>query len=116
MENAARGAAEIIERLAGDRGGPVRIVCGPGNNGGDGFAVARRLFALGRRVDVFVVANPGKISGDAKLNYEAWVGLGGRTSLVADADVDRLDGELRTAGVVVDALLGTGLDREVAGL
>jgi len=115
MENAGRGAAEIIERRAQDRAGPIRIVCGPGNNGGDGFVVARRLLSRGKRVTVLLAASHDRLAGDARANYNAWIGLGGPTVAISDANAGRLADELGAAGIVVDALLGTGLDREVTG-
>lgn len=114
MENAGRGAAEIVAQRAADRGGPVRIVCGPGNNGGDGFVVARRLLSIGKPVSVLLASSHDRLSGDARANYNAWVGLGGPTVPVSETN-GRLAEELGGAGVVVDALLGTGLDREVTG-
>ena len=123
MENAGRGAAEIIvqwlaaHRPAGIREGRVRILCGPGNNGGDGFVVARRLLALGASPCVLLAARRDRLRGDALVNAEAWSGLGGRTvELSEDSVREVLDVELDGADVVVDALLGTGLERPVTGL
>jgi hydroxyethylthiazole kinase-like uncharacterized protein yjeF len=115
MENAGRGAAEIIERLSDERPGPVAVVCGPGNNGGDGFVVARRLLTRGKRVRVLLTAGPDRIAGDARLEYDAWVGLGGAVVPISEKEIDRLTDELGKARVVVDAMLGTGLDRDVTG-
>lgn len=116
MENAGRGAAEVVERALARRPGPVTIVCGAGNNGGDGFVVARRLRSRGYEARVSLVANPERLSGDARVNHDAWVGTGGAVVSVTEAGLDRLDAELARATIVVDALLGTGLDRPVAGL
>lgn len=115
MENAGRGAAEIVAPRVAERGGPVRIVCGPGNNGGDGFVVARRLLSLGKAVSVLLASSHDRLAGDARANYNAWIGLGGPTIPISEANLGRLAEELGAAGVVVDALLGTGLDREVTG-
>ncbi len=118
MENAGRGAAEVIERLLAERadGGHVLILCGPGNNGGDGFVVARRLLVRGQAVSVVLTAKPERLKGDALVNYKAWTGLGGAvTEIHSDAELDRLGAELDGAVCVVDALLGTGLDRDVEG-
>jgi ADP-dependent NAD(P)H-hydrate dehydratase / NAD(P)H-hydrate epimerase len=120
MENAGRGAAEVIDRELG-RTGSSRVVaiCGSGNNGGDGFVVARRLLASGRDVRVFLIASKDKLSRDARANHDAWCGIGGTvTEIGADADLPKLEavlGELGDADVVVDALLGTGLDRPLEG-
>jgi ADP-dependent NAD(P)H-hydrate dehydratase / NAD(P)H-hydrate epimerase len=120
MENAGRGAAEAIAReLAGAGSSRLLVVCGGGNNGGDGFVVARRLLASGRDVRVFLVASKQKLSGDARANHDAWCGIGGTvTEIAGDGDLPKIEaalGELGDADVVVDALLGTGLDRAVEG-
>jgi ADP-dependent NAD(P)H-hydrate dehydratase / NAD(P)H-hydrate epimerase len=115
MENAGRGAADAIDGLLGARGRVV-VVCGPGNNGGDGFVVARRLLAKGHALDVFLVADAARLRGDAAQNHAAWRGLGGAvTELSRDDDLPALERGLDGAGAVVDALLGTGLDRDVEG-
>lgn len=118
MENAGRGAAEAIEGLLEESGaeGHVLVLCGPGNNGGDGFVVARRLVVRGHEARVVLTARPDRLKGDALANYKAWTGLGGAvTEIPSDAELARLDGELEGAVCIVDALLGTGLDRDVEG-
>ncbi|MBW2459068.1 MAG: NAD(P)H-hydrate epimerase, partial [Deltaproteobacteria bacterium] len=117
MENAGRGAAEHIaaELEAGAAGGgPVVVVCGRGNNGGDGFVVARHLAARGWEAEVWLIGEPGKVSGDARLNLDAWVGLGGELTSVGE-DLEPLGRALASASLVVDGIFGTGLDRPVGG-
>jgi NAD(P)H-hydrate epimerase len=116
MENAGRGATEHVIRKLTLHPGPVLVVCGPGNNGGDGFVVARLLLARGHEVRVALVADSARLAGDARANHAAWVGIGGGVVAIAESALPRLDQELSRATVVVDALLGTGLDREVTGL
>ncbi len=121
MENAGRGPAEsILARLEAAPGGlraaRVAVVAGTGNNGGDGFVVARHLAARGVAVAVVVVGRVDRIAGDAKLNHEAWVELGGEcTFLPMGTERGMIDAELADATLVVDALFGTGLDRAVEG-
>jgi len=115
MENAGRGAAELVAARLAERDGPVRVVTGAGNNGGDGFVVARRLRVLGKDVSVLVTAGRDKLKGDALANHDAWVGIGGPTVNIREADLDLLSRELLAAAIVVDAVFGTGLDREVTG-
>src|SRR5579863_6004134 len=67
MENAGRGVADTLCRLGVS--GPVVICCGKGNNGGDGFVVARHLDLRGVRVRVLVWADAGELSGDAGANF-----------------------------------------------
>jgi ADP-dependent NAD(P)H-hydrate dehydratase / NAD(P)H-hydrate epimerase len=109
MENAGRGAADVIERemLGGSaKGRSVVVVCGSGNNGGDGYVVARHLLGRGARVIVWMVEGPG--TEDARTQHAAYVGVGGRTR-----GGDALAGAIADADVIVDAVLGTGLDRLV---
>jgi NAD(P)H-hydrate epimerase len=97
MERAGEGLARVVARVAGR--GPVRIVVGRGNNGGDGLVAARLLRAEGREVDVLAAAELDGMEGDARLNLER---LPGRPP--APWAPEALDG----SGVVVDCLLGTG--------
>jgi hydroxyethylthiazole kinase-like uncharacterized protein yjeF len=117
MENAGAGAARIIlEDIAGVKGS-VAVVAGPGNNGGDGFVVARHLANAGRRVRVFLVGQRDRLQGDAKKNFEIIVKMGVRvTDMPRDGDAEALSEMLRGRALVVDALFGTGLDREITGL
>ena len=66
MENAGRGAAELLLRLG--VAGPVVICCGKGNNGGDGFVIARHLDIAGVATRVLLFCNPGDVTGDAAIN------------------------------------------------
>src|SRR5512147_394014 len=108
MDAAGSGAAALIARwLTPIRGRHVVVVCGKGNNGGDGFVVARRLRARGAAVQVFLTARRGEVQGDAA---EALVGWRGRVeSIDAGPDPGALARALERADAVVDALLGTGL-------
>lgn len=119
MENAGQNAASVLLRALDGASGRVVVVAGPGNNGGDGFVVARRLLTAGHTPEVLLVADPQRLGGDARVNHDAWRGLGGRvTSVMDDAGVMALASSLASLGptdVVVDALLGTGLDRPVEG-
>ena len=69
MENAGRGCAELLMRLNPERR-PVVILCGPGNNGGDGFVIARHLDNHGWPVDIQVVAKHNRTRGDAEINFD----------------------------------------------
>ncbi len=88
------------------------VLCGPGNNGGDGFVVARLLKEWGWEVEVFLYGDPEKMPPDARVNYERWVGMG--------ADVGAMSDYLGRRGgwacdLLVDAIFGTGLARPLAG-
>ena len=115
MENAGRGAAEVLVRelLAGDAAGArVAVVCGPGNNGGDGLVLARHLLGRGAIVEALLVGDWQRVTGDAHTHMEAWRGLGGTVRAIEGAGGGAA---LASADVIVDALFGTGLDRAIAG-
>ena len=103
MENAGRAVfAEIAE-------GPVGIVCGKGNNGGDGFVVARHALLSGMEPRLILAADPDDLRGDAATFMNAYRHLGGVVTVVREAaDWDRDRSMLDDCAVVVDALLGTG--------
>jgi NAD(P)H-hydrate epimerase len=103
MERAGAALARAVERAAPD--GAVTIVCGKGNNGGDGLVAARLLRDAGRPVSVLCAAPPGEFKGDAPANLERLQG----------APPTQLDGPLGDSAVVVDALLGTGFEGEPRG-
>lgn len=116
MENAGRNAALAVhERLDGLA--RVVCVCGTGNNGGDGFVLARQLLRLGHEVRVLLLGRAEQVAGDARVNLEAWRGLGGAL-LEIDTDTgvkEQLDALWGSVDVIVDALFGTGLSRELSG-
>lgn len=134
MENAAWAIAEIAEEmfgggpalragsmlegalvLSGGHAGSVPIFCGPGNNGGDGFAAARKLHNLGRRVTIVLCADRAKIAGDARINLSIAERLaleivewpGEREALESAAGA-------QPPALIIDALLGTGQTRPAA--
>ncbi len=117
MENAGLGAVEALARelapapVAGRR---VVILCGPGNNGGDGFVVARQLHARGARVRVSILADPERYGGAAADNLRALRTLD--VPCATPRDGTRVAEQLAAADLAVDALLGTGLTRDVGGL
>lgn len=103
MENAGRGAAEVLRRLNPDRR-PTVIACGKGNNGGDGFVIARHLDNAGWKVRVLLFADPAALTGDAAIMYRI-VERSGLPLTVQPAP----EPGLFAGGWVVDALFGTGL-------
>lgn len=101
MENAGRGAAEILTQLNSDRE-PVLILCGKGNNGGDGFVIARHLDNAGIPVTAHLIGSAG-LPPDAETNFQ----IAKRSTLVGDEPIgDRI---AAFQGWIVDALFGTGL-------
>ncbi len=110
MENAGRGAAELLLAL-GVRG-PVAVACGKGNNGGDGFVIARRLRMLGREAGVLLFCQPDELHGDSRLEYEA-AARSGTPIVVHPGDSESLRAEFGRVEWIVDALFGTGLQGSV---
>lgn len=113
MERAGRGVvAAIFEQwpeLAATSHKAV-VLCGPGNNGGDGFVVARLLQEWGWDVEVFLYGDASKLPPDARVNYERWRASGGVSTLTDDA-IDGYAEENPGTAIAVDALFGTGLTR-----
>lgn len=114
MENAARGAAEAARDLIGERSGTIWILCGPGNNGGDGYAMARWFTIFGRRVELISFAPVEATRGDAAVMRRITAQLGIVDHVVDDArGPDAFAAQLAEAPLIVDALLGTGFQGEV---
>jgi NAD(P)H-hydrate epimerase len=128
MENAGRGSAELLLRLGAH--GPIMICCGKGNNGGDGFVIARHLDNASIPIKVLLFAKPADLTGDAAVNYHildkaglpvtilthgasAKKGPDPMKSKGSDPFLARLEQELAGADWIVDALFGTGLSGAV---
>jgi NAD(P)H-hydrate epimerase len=115
MENAAEALVEELLR-AGRPPGAVVVVCGPGNNGGDGLASARLLARRGIRVSVFTLGDPDAYRGDAAANAARARAAGLElVSLSRRGAVSAFSKALVETGTVVDALFGTGLARPLKG-
>src|SRR3954447_8572366 len=99
MEAAGRAVAEAVAGLGAQ--GPVRVVCGKGNNGGDGFVAARLLREMGFEVEALLLSPGEELRGDAAANFKRFGG-----ELVEGDLAGRLDG----SGAVVDAIFGTGFE------
>lgn len=110
MENAGRGAAEIIRALiGGPPTPPVAIVCGAGNNGGDGYVIARHLQNAGVTVELLLAAEAESIAGDAAIHFQVAERMRVPAhSLTSPAGLAAGLERIRAAEWVVDALLGTG--------
>jgi NAD(P)H-hydrate epimerase len=107
MERAGAGVTRAVERLVPD--GPAVVVCGHGNNGGDGLVVARLLRDAGRQATVLLTGSPAELTGDAQTNLDRLPGDG---PLELTQGIDALGG----ASVILDALLGTGFAGEPRGM
>ena len=117
MENAGRGAAEEAVAMLGNAAKKhVAIFCGKGNNGGDGYVIARHLYNRGALVDIILACRPEQIhpESDAGTHLGIVRNMGLRIH-TADAESEQLEaaGMTKQADLIVDALLGTGLTGEV---
>lgn len=115
MENAGRGAADVIFDVFEDRLARVVLVGGPGQNGGDAWVVARRLVVAGHRPLAVLVGDATRLRGDAKTNWALLNKLDVETVELSPDRATALAAHLEDATLVVDALFGTGLDRPVEG-
>lgn len=109
MENAGRAVASSIltEYPSAQK---MAVICGAGNNAGDGFVIARHLISSGKDVSVHITQKKQRYKGDAKTNLDSLLEIG--------TDVRELEGKLpriKDTEVIVDAIFGTGLDRNVGG-
>ena len=93
----------------------VTVVAGPGNNGGDGFVVARLAAHEGLSVSVSLIGDPGRIAGDARTAYRRMLEAAPNLAPALTPALASARGIAENAGVIVDALFGTGLTRDVSG-
>lgn len=104
MENAGRAVLDCLDQVF-PQSGRVLVVCGGGNNAGDGFVLARLLAERGQPVQLFLLVDPDTLRGDAKMAYER----------LTPQIVSRSQPEFTAFDLVVDAIFGAGLDRPVEG-
>ncbi len=121
MEAAGKSAAEVFLEEYGRRRstppGHVCVLCGKGNNGGDGFVVARYLKEEADRVEIYLLANSEEVRGDAAINLRRWRESGGEVLVVQSvAQWEKAWPAIASADVIVDALLGTGIRGGATGL
>ena len=117
MENAGRGCVELIEEKLKNVAEPkVCIFCGTGNNGGDGYVIARHLRNSDCQVTVVVCGDHNKIKGDARINLDILERMGQTIDRLNPADgnvADRVDSFASGADMLVDSLFGTGLSGQL---
>ena len=92
----------------------IKVFCGTGNNGGDGFVIARLLIAKGYQAEVFLAGNPEELAKSCKINYDRFLAVEGcKVSVVIDpASLPSID---KDHDVIIDAIFGSGLSREIIG-
>ena len=121
MEAAGKNVAEVFLEKYGKRSGQtprrVCVLCGKGNNGGDGFVVARHLKGRVGDVKVYLFGEPADLHGDAATNYQRWRELNETVTVVrGEEDWIRVWSDVAGSEVIVDALLGTGIRGGASGL
>jgi ADP-dependent NAD(P)H-hydrate dehydratase / NAD(P)H-hydrate epimerase len=117
MENAGRSTYQVLRREFPQLRGPIVVLAGRGNNGGDGFVVARYLAHEGLPVNVLLMASRDQVRGDALVNLAILEQIGVEVEEVLGEDqLSGVTHRLSRAELVVDALLGTGLNSPVRGL
>lgn len=113
MENAALKVLRNIDMTIKS----FVIVCGSGNNGGDGFALARHLHLLGKEVELFLIGKERGLSEDCRTNYNIVKNLGLRISYISNLeDIKALRESIENCEITIDAIFGTGLSRNVEGI
>ncbi|GAB4539504.1 MAG: NAD(P)H-hydrate dehydratase [Thermodesulfovibrionia bacterium] len=115
MERAGLSVARVVDGLLKEgRERTVIVLCGGGNNGGDGMVVARLLHNQGYNVVAFLTAEPDELKGDARINYNAAKRFGVRVYPI-DRFLTHYSSHITHHTIIIDALLGTGLNKEVRG-
>jgi NAD(P)H-hydrate epimerase len=102
MENAARATADLADELLSHKPAQIKILCGPGNNGGDGLAIARHLHNRDHVVQILLLGEPAKYKGDALINWKIVEAMQIPTASLTPESIGHSD-------LLLDALFGTGL-------
>jgi NAD(P)H-hydrate epimerase len=114
MENAANEVCSAIYSIDNCFNKKFAVITGPGNNGGDGFAISRKLLLKNIGVKTITLIEPEKLKGDSKTNYEILKNIGGEINYVNDVLI--LKDEIHDCDIIVDAIFGTGLKKRVEGI
>ena len=115
MVNAGRSVAqEVLRQFKKISQKRVSIVCGLGNNAGDGFVCARHLINQNIKTKIFVIGNPAQLKEDARTNYQILRNLGiAIHSIDSNRSSQILDDDLKKFKIIVDAIFGVGLNRDI---
>jgi len=114
MENAGEAVYFVLLKEFGIRDRKFLVFCGIGNNGGDGFVVARKIHSSGGKVKIFILGDHKRLKGPAKTNFDIVSRLPIKVQQIES--IDTLKADVFHCDAIVDAIFGTGLAREVEGL
>jgi len=115
MENAGRNTYRLMKERYLTGGETIAVVCGRGNNGGDGFVIARYALIDGFRVCAYLIGRKTDLKGDAALNMRLFESLGGKV-IECTRGPKQVKAGIREADLIVDAVFGTGLSKPVGGM
>ena len=116
MENAGASVFREMQKRFSDLSyKKIFIFCGTGNNGGDGFVIARHLFNLGSEVIVLLAGKRAELKGDTQINANSAQNIGTQIYELNIENLNSHDHKIRHCSIIIDALLGTGLNRPVSG-
>lgn len=116
MERAGQGVVKHLEAQFGSsRGKTVTVVCGKGNNGGDGLVVARLLHRSGAKIRALLLEPVSALTRDAAVMYRRFMRAAGKSSIIPFRVEDRIRSLLAASDLAIDAILGTGLSTDVTG-
>jgi len=120
METAGTRVADACDRFVGSAAsqpGRIAVLCGKGNNGGDGLVAARHLQSLGAQVQVYLFSQQSDLRGDAATNLQRWTATGNPVMSIADESAwQTACAEISKANVILDAIFGTGFRGAVTGV
>jgi yjeF N-terminal region len=114
MENAGNASYFVMLKESGIKDKKFVIICGIGNNGGDGLVVARKIHSNGGKVKVFILGDASELKGAAKKNFGILSSLQIESRRIES--IESIKNDLLHSDAIVDAIFGTGLSREVGGL
>ncbi|MFQ5456751.1 MAG: NAD(P)H-hydrate epimerase, partial [Nitrospirota bacterium] len=116
MENAGiRVVEEVKNRYGNIKGMRITIISGKGNNGGDGFVVGRHLFNAGAGVRIFLLSEIDSVKGDARINLDAYIKIGGELFDRSSFDKGQIRSAMTHSHLLIDAIFGTGLSSSITG-
>lgn len=116
MENAGRAVSMEALRIIGSKKLKVAIICGKGNNGGDGFSAARHLMAKGVNPDLYLCAGFSEVKGEARVNLNILLKLKKKIFIINDKSLMAFKKRLASYGLIVDSIFGVGLKGVVKGI